>query len=71
MSVQMSQVLPLTKDKAAYSELQLAFLAKKLTAVLKAGVGLEGERSIKVQGRLLVSLCGEICVYMCVCDYCM
>lgn len=48
MSVQMSQVLALTEDKAANSQLKLSF-CPKLTAVLKAGVRLEGECSIKVQ----------------------
>lgn len=52
MSVQMSQVLALTEDKAANSQLKLSF-CPKLTAVLKAGVRLEGECSIKVPGYLL------------------
>lgn len=67
MSVQMSQVLPLAEDKAANSELKLAFWPK-LTAVLKAGVRLEGECSIKVQGEVCkVFLCGGTGVCLCVC----
>lgn len=68
MSVQMSQVLPLAKDKATNSELKLAVLAKTDSCI---------ESSSKIGGRVLykssqgggyLDFCvGNWCVYV-VCD---
>lgn len=53
MSVQMSQVLPPTKDKAANSELKLAFLAKT-DSCIESWSDCKESALQKFRGRLLL-----------------
>lgn len=71
MSVQMSQVLPLTKDKAAHSELQLAFLAKKTDSCIESRSGIGGRAHCKSSGEVTcVSVWRNLCVCVCVIIVC-
>lgn len=70
MSVQMSQVLPPTKDKAANSELWLAFLAKTDSCIESWSDCTESALQ-KFRGRLFLqglSVWGAVvCAHVCVC----
>lgn len=71
MSVQMSQVLPLTKDKASNSDFKLAFLAKTDSCIESWS---DWRKSVlqKFRGEVTSarSFCVEnCCVCACVCVY--
>ena len=78
MSVQMSQVLPLAKDKAANSELKLAFRAKT-DSCIESWSDWRESVLLKFRGRLLLQglsvrktdvwiyVCVCVCVHSCVC----